>query len=219
MLRDVGRVLAVPLPEVDAIAKKVPAGPGVTLEKALAQEADLATLREDPRYKRLFDIALRLEGLNRHASVHAAGVVIGDGPLREHVPLYSDGKSVTTQWTMEELEKVGLLKMDFLGLKTLTVLDRAIRLVSKNRGVKLDLRALPEDDPKTYEMLGRGDSFGVFQLESGGMRDILQRMRPDRFEDLVATAANAGRSPSTSPTRRSRRCWRRPTAPSSTRSR
>jgi DNA polymerase-3 subunit alpha len=189
VLRDVGRVLAVPLPEVDAIAKKVPAGPGVTLADALGQESELRAHREDPRYKRLFDIALRLEGLHRHASVHAAGVVIGDGPLREHVPLYSDGKSVTTQWTMEELEKVGLLKMDFLGLKTLTVLARALVLVEKNRGVKVDLRALPEGDRKTYEMLGRGDSFGVFQLESGGMRDILHRMRPDRFEDLVAINA------------------------------
>jgi DNA polymerase-3 subunit alpha len=189
VLRDVGRVLAVPLPEVDAIAKKVPAGPGVTLAKALAQDAELAAVREDPRYRRLFDIALRLEGINRHASVHAAGVVIGDGPLREHVPLYTDGKSVTTQWTMEDLEKVGLLKMDFLGLKTLTVLDRAVKLVERNRGARIDLRALPEGDRKTYEMLGRGDSFGVFQLESGGMRDILHRMRPDRFEDLVAINA------------------------------
>ncbi|MCK6479582.1 MAG: DNA polymerase III subunit alpha [Planctomycetes bacterium] len=189
VLRDVGRVLAVPLPEVDALAKKVPGGPGVTLGAALEQDAELAALREDPRYRRLFDIALRLEGFHRHASVHAAGVVIGDGPLREHVPLYSDGKSVTTQWTMEELEKVGLLKMDFLGLKTLTVLDRALRLIEKHRGVRLDLRDLPPDDPATYAMLGRGDSFGVFQLESGGMRDILHRLRPDRFEDLVAINA------------------------------
>jgi DNA polymerase-3 subunit alpha len=193
VLRDVGRVLAVPLPEVDALAKKVPGGPGVTLDDALRQEPELAALREDPRYKRLFDIALRLEGLHRHASVHAAGVVIGDGPLREHVPLYCDQKGeervVTTQWTMEELEKVGLLKMDFLGLKTLTVLDRAVALVRANRGVEVDPARLPEGDRKTYEMLGRGDSFGVFQLESGGMRDILQRLRPDRFEDLVAINA------------------------------
>jgi DNA polymerase-3 subunit alpha len=189
VLRDVGRVLAIPLAEIDAIAKKVPAGPGVTLGQALEQDAELATLRTDPRYVKLFEIALRLEGLHRHASVHAAGVVIGDGPLREHVPLYSDGKSVTTQWTMEELEKVGLLKMDFLGLKTLTVLDHALALIEKGRGVRVDLRALPEGDPDTYGMLGRGDTFGVFQLESGGMRDILHRMRPDRFEDLVAINA------------------------------
>lgn len=189
VIRDVGRVLAVPLPEVDAIAKKVPGGPGVTLPDALARDPELAALREDPRYKRLFDIALRLEGCHRHASVHAAGVVIGDGPLREHVPLYSDGKSVTTQWTMEELEKVGLLKMDFLGLKTLTVLEKALDLIERCRGVRLDLRALPEGDPETYAMLGRGDSFGVFQLESGGMRDILVRLKPDRFEDLVAINA------------------------------
>src|SRR5690349_20301494 len=189
VLRDVGRVLAVPLSEVDSIAKKVPGGPGVTLDDALRQEPELATLRADPRYAKLFDIALRLEGMHRHASVHAAGVVIGDGPLREHVPLYSDGKSVTTQWTMEELEKIGLLKMDFLGLKTLTVLARAVKLVEKNRGAALDLRALPPGDPETYAMLTRGDSFGVFQLESGGMRDILHRLRPDRFEDLVAINA------------------------------
>ncbi len=193
VLRDVGRVLAVPLQEVDAIAKKVPAGPGVTLADALRQEPELAALRDDPRYRKLFDIALRLEGIHRHASVHAAGVVIGDGPLREHVPLYCDQKGeervVTTQWTMEDLEKVGLLKMDFLGLKTLTVLEKAVALVERNRGVRLDLRALPEGDPETYAMLGRGDSFGVFQLESGGMRDILRRMGPDRFEDLVAINA------------------------------
>ena len=116
-------------------------------------------------------------------------MVIGDGPLREHVPLYSDGKSVTTQWTMEDLEKIGLLKMDFLGLKTLTVLAKAAALVEKGRGVRLDLRELPPGDRATYEMLGRGDSFGVFQLESGGMRDILRRLQPDRFEDLVAINA------------------------------
>jgi DNA polymerase-3 subunit alpha len=193
VLRDVGRVLAVPLAEIDAIAKRVPGGPGVTLGAALEQDAELAATREDPRYKRLFDIALRLEGLHRHASVHAAGVVIGDGPLREHVPLYCDQRGdvpvVTTQWTMEELEKVGLLKMDLLGLKTLTVLDRAVKLVERHRGVALDLARLPEGDRRTYEMLGKGDSFGVFQLESGGMRDILRRMQPDRFEDLVAILA------------------------------
>ncbi len=191
VLRDVGRVLAVPLPEIDTIAKKVPGGPGVTLEDALARDRDLAQVREDPRYRKLFDIALRLEGMNRHASVHAAGVVIGDGPLREHVPLYRDpqGESVTTQWTMEELEKVGLLKMDFLGLKTLTVLARAVDLVERTSGRRLDLAALPAGDRATYEMLGRGESFGVFQLESGGMRDVLVRMRPDRFEDLVAILA------------------------------
>ena len=189
VLRDVGRVLAVPLPEVDAIAKKVPGGPGVTLGAALEQDAELMALREDPRYKRLFDIALRLEGFHRHASVHAAGVVIGDGPLREHVPLYSDGKSVTTQWTMEELEKIGLLKMDFLGLKTLTVIARAVELIERHRGVKVDIKTIPEGDPATYALLARGDTFGVFQLESGGMRDILHRLRPDRFEDLVAINA------------------------------
>jgi len=189
VLRDVGRVLAIPLAEVDALCKKVPAGPGVTLTDALGRDRDLAAAREDPRTKRLFDIALRLEGLNRHASVHAAGVVIGDGPLREHVPLYRKDDDVTTQWTIEELEEVGLLKMDFLGLKTLTVLDRAVKLVAKTRGVAIDLARLPEGDRATYEMLGRGDSFGVFQLESGGMRDILQRLRPDRFEDLIAILA------------------------------
>ncbi|MHC4923139.1 MAG: DNA polymerase III subunit alpha, partial [Planctomycetota bacterium] len=107
----------------------------------------------------------------------------------EHVPLYSDGKSVTTQWTMEELERVGLLKMDFLGLKTLTVLDRAVKLIEETKGERIELAELPEGDRATYEMLGRGDSFGVFQLESGGMRDILKRMKPDRFEDLVAILA------------------------------
>jgi DNA polymerase-3 subunit alpha len=188
VLRDVGRVLDVPLAEIDSIAKKVPGGPGVTLPDAIEGDPELKQLREDPRYKELFDVSLRLEGLNRHASTHAAGVVVGDGPLARHVPLAVAGGDVVTQYTMEHLEDIGLLKMDFLGLKTLTVLDKAVRLLAAS-GVAIDLRHLPEDDPATFRLLQRGEAIGVFQLESGGMRDLLVRLKPDRFEDLAVLIA------------------------------
>jgi DNA polymerase-3 subunit alpha len=191
VLRDVGRALDVPLAEIDVIAKKVPGGPGVTLGGAIDGDPELKTLREDPRYRELFEVSLKLEGLNRHASTHAAGVVVGDGPLRRHVPLAVVGGTsgdVVTQYTMEYLEEIGLLKMDFLGLKTLTVLDAAVRLVAAS-GTSLDLRHLPEGDEKTYKLLQRGEAIGVFQLESGGMRDLLVKLKPDRFEDLIALVA------------------------------
>ncbi|MBI4607362.1 MAG: DNA polymerase III subunit alpha [Planctomycetes bacterium] len=190
VLRDVGRALNVPLPEVDAIAKKIPAGPKVSLEESLNADPDLTKLRDsDPRLKELFDVALRLEGLNRHCSTHAAGVVISDAPLLDTVPLYRNGEDITTQFTMEDLEAVGMLKMDFLGLKTLTVIDRCVRLVGKSRGVKLDIDAIPLDDKGTYDLLCRGDAVAVFQLESKGMRDLLRRLKPDRFEDIIALLA------------------------------
>src|SRR5204863_7478107 len=132
VLRDVGRALDVPLAEIDGIAKKVPGGPGVTLSTAIEGDPDLRQLRDDPRYKELFDVSLKLEGLNRHPSTHAAGVVVGDGALRRHVPLavVPGSGDVVTQYTMEYLEDIGLLKMDFLGLKTLTVLDKAVKLLA-----------------------------------------------------------------------------------------
>jgi len=190
VLRDVGRVLNVPLAEIDGIAKKVPGGPGVTLDSAIQADPDLKQLRDDPRYKELFDVSLKLEGLNRHASTHAAGVVVGDGPLDRHVPLATVPGSgdVVTQYTMEHLEDIGLLKMDFLGLKTLTVLDKAVKLLAGD-GVSIDLAHLPENDEKTYRLLSKGEAAGVFQLESGGMRDLLVRLKPDRFEDLIAILA------------------------------
>jgi DNA polymerase-3 subunit alpha len=190
VLRDVGRTLNIPLSEVDAIAKKIPAGPKVELKASLEQDSDLLKLRAaDPRIQELFDLSLRLEGLNRHCSTHAAGVVIGDAPLVDLVPLYRSGEDLITQWTMEDLEAVGMLKMDFLGLRTLTILDRCVREVARSQGVEIDLDALPLDDPKTYELLCRGDTVAVFQLESKGMRDLLRRLKPDRFEDIIALLA------------------------------
>ena len=188
VLRDVGRVLSVPLAEIDSIAKKVPGGPGVTLPDAIEADPELATLRSDPRYKELFDVSLKLEGVHRHASTHAAGVVVGDGPLKRHVPLAIAGGDVVTQYSMEYLEEIGLLKMDFLGLKTLTVLDKAVKLIAAS-GTSIDLAHLPQDDERTYRLLQRGEAIGVFQLESGGMRDLLVRLKPDRFDDLAVLIA------------------------------
>ncbi len=145
---------------------------------------------EDENVARLIDIALKLEGLYRHASTHAAGVVIGDRPLDELVPLYRDPRSdmPVTQFNMKHVESAGLVKFDFLGLKTLSVLALAVTLLAK-RDVALDLDALPLDDPGTYEMISRGETTGVFQLESAGMRDVLRRLKPDRFEDIIAVVA------------------------------
>ncbi len=190
VVRDVGRVLGVPLGDVDKLAKKIPAVLGITLPEAIQQEPELKELYEnDPQVKRLFDISKRLEGNSRHASTHAAGVVISDARLRNYVPLYLNKEEVTTQWDMEDLTKIGLLKMDFLGLQTLTILERAVDMIRSVRGETVDLAKIPLDDVKTYQMLARGESTAVFQLESGGMRDLLQKMKPDRFEDLIAILA------------------------------
>jgi DNA polymerase-3 subunit alpha len=185
VIRDVGRVMGVPLRDVDALAKKVPNGPKATLEGALDTDPDLrAEVDRNPEYRRLIDVALRLEGLNRNASKHAAGVVIADAPLEEYVPLYKVGDDLTTQFTMDVLEDVGLLKMDFLGLRTLTILAKALENVRKGGGEPPDLDRLPPDDPETFAMLSAGDALGVFQLESSGMRELLRQIRPDRFGDL-----------------------------------
>jgi DNA polymerase-3 subunit alpha len=193
VLRDVGRVLEMPYGQVDKLCKLVPFNPAapVTLAKAIEGEAKLQEARkEDPRVERLFDIALKLEGLHRHASTHAAGIVIGDRPLAQLTPLYRDPKSdmQVTQFNMKWVEAAGLVKFDFLGLKTLTVLDKAVKLI-RRRGVEIDLLRIPLDDLKTFEMLARGETVGVFQVESQGMRRALVDMRPDRFEDLIALVA------------------------------
>ncbi len=193
VLRDVGRVLGMPYAQVDRICKLVPYNPAnpVSLRQAIDSEPALQAMRdEDEGVRRLLDIALKLEGLYRHASTHAAGVVISDRPLRELVPLYRDPRSdmPVTQFNMKYVELAGLVKFDFLGLKTLTVLDRALRLL-RRRNIELDLSRLPLDDARTYEMLCRGDTVGVFQLESSGMRDVLRKLRPDRFEDIIAVVA------------------------------
>ncbi|OFX10575.1 MAG: DNA polymerase III subunit alpha, partial [Alphaproteobacteria bacterium RIFOXYD12_FULL_60_8] len=192
-LRDVGRVLQMPYGQVDRICKLVPNQPGtvITLPQALESETELRRERDqDETVAQMLDIAMKIEGLYRHASTHAAGVVIGDRPLDELVPLYRDPKSdmPVTQFNMKWVESAGLVKFDFLGLKTLTVLDKAVRLLAK-RGVVIDLATIPFNDPATFAMLGRGDAVGVFQLESTGMRDVVRNMKPDSLEDLIAVVA------------------------------
>ena len=193
VLRDVGRVLEMPYGQVDKLCKLVPQNPAapVTLAKAIEGEPKLQAERDsNPVVKRAFDIALKLEGLYRHASTHAAGIVIGDRVLAELVPMYRDPKSdmPVTQFNMKWVEQAGLVKFDFLGLKTLTVLQTAVKLL-KRRGVDLNLSAIPLDDEKTYDLLSKAEAVGVFQLESQGMRRALLDMKPDRFEDIIALVA------------------------------
>jgi len=193
VLRDVGRVLQMPYGQVDKLCKLVPQNPAapVSLKQAIEGEPRLQAERDgDAVVKRAFDIAQKLEGLNRHASTHAAGIVIGDRPLSELVPLYRDPKSdmPVTQFNMKWVEQAGLVKFDFLGLKTLTVLQTAVALV-KRRDIDIDLAAIPLDDKNTYDLLARAEAVGIFQLESAGMRRALLDMRPDRFEDIIALVA------------------------------
>ena len=193
VMRNVGRVLEMPLGQVDKLAKLVPQNPAspVTLAQAVENEPRLREASEtDERVKAMLDIALRLEGLYSNASTHAAGVVIGDRPLHELVPLYRDPKSEmpATQFNMKWVEPAGLVKFDFLGLKTLTTLAITVRLLQK-RGIVVEIEKIPLDDRKTYEMLGRGETIGVFQVESAGMRKALAEMRADRLEDIIALVA------------------------------
>lgn len=187
-IRDVGRVLGYPYGEVDKIAKMVPLELGITLQNALELNPELKTqYREKDKVRALLDIAMALEGFPRHASTHAAGVVISRDPVVEHVPLHKLGDAnVSTQYTMTALEELGLLKMDFLGLRTLTVLRDALRLIHHTEGTDIDLDKLPLDDKGVYEMLGRGDTAGVFQLESTGMRNLLTELKPEGFQDITA---------------------------------
>ncbi len=192
-VRDAGRVLQMPLGLVDRIAKLIPNPPGkpVSLKIALESEPRLQTIIEqEPIAQRLFEITGRIEGLYRHASTHPAGVVIGDRPLDEILPLYRDPRSdmPVTQFDYEDAEKAGLVKFDFLGLKTLTVISKAQELL-KNRGIVIDTQTIKFEDARSFEMLARGDSVGVFQLEGAGMRDLLRKMKPDHINDLVALVA------------------------------
>ncbi|MEP1879646.1 MAG: DNA polymerase III subunit alpha, partial [Roseibium sp.] len=193
VLRDVGRVLQMPYGQVDRLCKLVPANPAnpVTLAQAIEDEPRLReAAREEEIVDKLLTMAQKLEGLYRHASTHAAGVVIGDRPLEKLVPLYRDPRSdmPVAQFNMKMVEDAGLVKFDFLGLKTLTVIDTAVKLIER-RGIKVDVAALPIDDAPSYEMLTRGETFGVFQLESQGMRRAVSGMKPDRFEDIIALVA------------------------------
>ena len=191
VLKDVGRVLQMPYSQVDRICKLIPfnAIEAVTLEKAIEMDKDLQqAIQDDPQINKLVSIALKLEGLNRHASTHAAGVVIGDRPLREICALYNDEGSTmpAVGYSMKYDESAGLVKFDFLGLKTLTTILETVKLVYKTRAIKIDIAHLRLDDKKTFEMLASGDSIGVFQIESSGMRAVLRQMRADKIEDIIA---------------------------------
>lgn len=190
VVRDVGRVLQMPYGQIDKIAKMIPANPAnpVTLEEALDADPELRNQRSDEQIDRLLTIALQLEGLYRHASTHAAGVVIGDRPLQQLCALYKDPKSdiPATQFNMKYVEQAGLVKYDFLGLKTLTVIQKAVEFIKLVHNIDIEILKIPLDDTKTYEMISSGASTGVFQLESTGMRDTLKKMKPNRFEDIIA---------------------------------
>jgi len=193
VLRDVGRVLEMPYSQVDRLCKLVPSNPAnpISLSQAVREEPKFAQEQEkEPVVGRLLDIAQRLEGLYRHASTHAAGIVIGDRPLWQLVPMYRDPRSdmPVTQFNMKYVEKAGLVKFDFLGLKTLTVLQRVVALLAR-KGITLDLATLPLDDSATYAMMARGETVGVFQVEGAGMRKALIGMKPDRIEDIIALVA------------------------------
>jgi DNA polymerase III subunit alpha len=192
VIRDVGRVLGMPFGDVDTIAKLVPDTLNITLDDAFRQSPPLAeAVKGRPEVAELWQVAKKLEGLARHAGKHAAGVVISDEPLMEHVPLYRDPKSeeIITQYPMGPIEKLGLLKMDFLGLRTLTVIANTVRLIEESRGVRIDPEGIPLDDAKTYQLLADARTFGVFQLESTGMRNALRQLRPERLEDVIAMVA------------------------------
>ncbi|MEQ9247192.1 MAG: DNA polymerase III subunit alpha, partial [Nitratireductor sp.] len=193
VLRDVGRVLQMPYGQVDRLCKMVPSNPAnpTPLPKAIEDEPRFAEeVEKEPIVGTLLDYAQKLEGLYRHASTHAAGIVIGDRPLSELVPMYRDPRSdmPVTQFNMKWVEQAGLVKFDFLGLKTLTVLETAVKLI-RRRGIEIDLSRIPLDDPDTYAMLSRGETVGVFQVESAGMRKALIGMKPDRIEDIIALVA------------------------------
>lgn len=186
-IRDVGRVLDIPYNKVDKIAKEIPFDLGMTIDKALEVNTELRNLYEqDSETKEVIDISKQMEGMLRHASTHAAGVVISKNPVDEYVPLYKHQESVSTQFTMTTLEELGLLKMDFLGLRTLTVIRDALDLIEKKYGKRINFSSMDYDDSKVYELLSSGNTLGVFQLESSGMRSFMKQLKPSNFEDIVA---------------------------------
>ncbi len=192
VIRDVGRVMNIPLSEVDKVAKLIPYTLNITLKEALEQEPSLKALYESEKHiHELFDISKKLEGLCRHASVHAAGIVISDEPLTEYVPLAKSGDVVTTQFYDEILvDKIGLLKADFLGVRKLTVIDKALKLIRETTGKDIDLAKIPMDDRATYDLLSRGDVKGIFQVEtSRGFRELLKKLKPDKFADILPLVA------------------------------
>jgi DNA polymerase-3 subunit alpha len=190
-VRDVGRVMNLPYNDVDKAAKLIPAQPGMTLEAAIDQVSELRQLAgKQIATKSLLDYARKVEGFPRHASTHAAGVVISKGPLTNYVPLSEGSAGVPlTQWSMEHLESIGLLKMDFLGLRTLSIIDRTIRAIQRNHGIRLVLSQIPDDDADTFALLSEGETTGLFQLESPGVRRVLKEMKPNCFEDIISVLA------------------------------
>jgi DNA polymerase-3 subunit alpha len=188
VIRDVGRVLDIPYAKVDGIAKMIPNELNITIDKALKMSSDLRAVYEnDPEVKYLIDMSLKLEGLPRHSSMHAAGVVIGQKALDEYVPLSRASEdSITTQFTMTTIEELGLLKMDFLGLRTLTVIQDAVQLVKKNTGREIDIDHLEMNDKEVFDMIGQGKTEGVFQLESAGMKSFMRELKPHNLEDIIA---------------------------------
>lgn len=189
VVRDVGRVLNMPYADVDAIAKLIPNDLGTTLEKAFELVPELSALeKKDEIHRQLFRHARILEGLNRHAGTHAAGVIITPGPCTEYLPLYKQNEDITSQYTMEYVEKIGCLKVDFLGLRTLTVIKDAVDMLNA-RGEKVDINSIPMHDPDVYRLMGMGETIGIFQFESAGMRDYLRKLKPSCIDDLIAMNA------------------------------
>jgi DNA polymerase III subunit alpha len=191
VVRDVGRALDMPYADVNNIAKQIPPALDMTLDKALAENPVLKDMvARDPKVKEVIEIGKRLEGMSRHASVHAAGVVIAPGPITDYAPLYKGNRDeITTQWNMKEVERIGLLKMDFLGLSTLTLIQDCLAEIKRTEGIALDIDSIPLDDPKTYKVFGDGAAFGIFQFESSGMRELLRKAKPERLDDLIALNA------------------------------
>lgn len=186
-IKDVGRALAMPYADVDRVSKMIPIELGITIKKALNMNPELLkAYNEEKDTRHLIDMSMKLEGLPRHSSTHAAGVVICRDPVMEYVPLNSNDGAITTQYTMTTLEELGLLKMDFLGLRTLTVIQNAVKEIERIHGIKLDMENIPDDDPGVYDMISQGKTEGVFQLESGGMKQFMRELQPTRLEDLIA---------------------------------
>lgn len=187
VIRDVGRAINMPYGDVDKVAKMIPQELKITIDRALTINKELQDLyNEDEQVKYLIDMSRRLEGLPRHSSTHAAGVVICDRPVYEYVPLNASDGAVTTQFTMTTLEELGLLKMDFLGLRTLTVIQNAVRLIKQNRNIEIDMDKISYDDPAVYELISAGKTDGVFQLESAGMKSFMKDLKPECIEDIIA---------------------------------
>ncbi len=186
-IRDVGRVMDLPYQDVDRVAKEIPMELGMTLEKAIRLNSKLTQMMtDDPQIKKMIESSIKLQGVPRHASTHAAGVVIAKKPVDEYVPLYMQDGNVSTQYNMILLEELGLLKMDFLGLRTLTVIKNALQLIEETHHIKLDLGQLPDHDEATFNMISKGDTLGVFQLESAGFRKFMRELKPTGIEDIIA---------------------------------